>query len=100
MEIIPPLDRRCVSAICIAALEADRMSVFQLAGPDMLIDGYDQYNQRQDADVVNITPDDASEGPAEEALLADDCTYPQCLYKSNIPIPTESGADTPDQTSL
>ena len=39
----------------------------------MLIDGYDQFNQRQDAEVVNITPDDASEEPAEETLLADDC---------------------------
>lgn len=47
----------------------------QLAGPDMLIDGYDQYNQRQDAEVVNITPDDASEEPAEDTLLADDCMY-------------------------
>jgi hypothetical protein len=47
----------------------------QLAGPDMLIDGYDQYNQRQEAEVVNIRPDDASEEPGEDALLADDCTY-------------------------
>lgn len=57
--------------------EANKMSEFQLAGPDMLIDGYDQYNQRQDAEVVNITPDDASEEPAEDALLADDCMYPR-----------------------
>lgn len=37
----------------------------------MLIDGYDQYTQ-QDADVVDITPDDAEDGE-EVALRADDC---------------------------
>ena len=49
-------------------------SKLQLAGPDMLIDGYDQYN-RQDSDVVNITPDDASEEAADVELepMADDC---------------------------
>ena len=55
--------------------KANKMAHPQLAGPDMLIDGYDQYNQRQEAEVVNIRPDDASEEPAEDALLADDCTY-------------------------
>lgn len=44
----------------------------QLAGPDMLIDGYDQYNE-QENEVVNISPDDASEEPAETLLRADDC---------------------------
>lgn len=47
----------------------------QLAGPDMLIDGYDQYNQ-QENEVVNISPDDASEEPAESLPRADDCMPP------------------------
>src|SRR6202012_909515 len=38
----------------------------------MLIDGYDQYNQ-QDNEVVNISPDDASEEPADALPRADDC---------------------------
>lgn len=37
----------------------------------MLIDGYEQYTQ-QDADVVDITPDDAEDGE-NVALRADDC---------------------------
>jgi len=41
----------------------------------MLIDGYEQYN-RQDSDVINITPDDVSEEPAEVEPLADDCELP------------------------
>lgn len=56
-------------------METDEDCVFwarQLAGPDMLIDGYDQYNQ-QENEVVNISPDDASEEPID-ALRADDCT--------------------------
>lgn len=39
----------------------------------MLIDGYDQYNQQQEPEVVNIAPEDASEELAEDALMADDC---------------------------
>ncbi|KAK5941021.1 ubiquitin-specific protease ubp15 [Knufia obscura] len=42
-----------------------------LAGPDMLIDTYDQYTQ-QDNEVVDITPDDASEDQGEATLRADD----------------------------
>ena len=56
-------------------MNADVDSLFsqlQLAGPDMLIDGYDQYNQ-QENEVVNISPDDASEEPAETLPRADDC---------------------------
>lgn len=45
----------------------------QLASTDMLIDGYDQYNQ-QENDVVNISPDDASEEHTEAQQRADDCT--------------------------
>ncbi len=44
----------------------------QLAGPDMLIDGYEQYNHQND-EVVNITPDDHSEEAAEAPVRADDC---------------------------
>lgn len=44
----------------------------QLAGPDMLIDGYEQYNQQNDQ-VVNITPDDHSDEAAESPVRADDC---------------------------
>ena len=40
----------------------------------MLIDTYDQYTQ-QDNDVVDITPDDASEEQAEALLRADDCEF-------------------------
>jgi len=40
----------------------------------MLIDTYDQYNQ-QDNEVVDITPDDASEEQGDAALRADDCEY-------------------------
>ena len=36
------------------------LSQSQLAGPDMLVDGYEQYSG-QGADVVNINPDDPSE---------------------------------------
>ena len=61
------------------------MSQSQLAGPDMLIDGYDQYNQRQEAEVVNIAPDDASEEPAEDTLLADDCMYPPAQWPTTLP---------------
>lgn len=40
----------------------------------MLIDTYDQYNQ-QDNDVIDIAPDDASDGPVESQLRADDCKW-------------------------
>ena len=45
----------------------------QLAGPDMLVDEYEQYNNDQ-PNVVNISPDDASEEPTEVEPMADDCT--------------------------
>lgn len=38
----------------------------------MLIDGYDQYAQ-QDAEVVDIQPDDAEDTQDEAPLRADDC---------------------------
>ena len=47
----------------------------KLAGPDMLIDCNEQYNQ-QENEVVNISPDDASEEPAEAPIRADDCKLP------------------------
>lgn len=53
----------------------------QLAGTDMLIDGYEQYNQ-QENEVVNITPEDASEGQAEAPVRADDCAYALDVTKS------------------
>ena len=58
-------------------MEADIRSSLrnlQLAGPDMLIDGYEQYNQQND-EVVNITPDDPSEEAAEAPIRADDCMF-------------------------
>lgn len=54
---------------------ADVVSSFQcmkLAGPDMLVDNYDQYTNHEN-EVVNISPDDASEGPSENLPRADDC---------------------------
>jgi hypothetical protein len=45
----------------------------QLAGPDMLVDEFEQYNNDQ-PNVVNISPDDASEEPVEVEPMADDCT--------------------------
>ena len=51
---------------------SSRLDELQLAGPDMLIDGYDQYNQ-QENEVVNISPENGSEGPAEALPRADDC---------------------------
>ncbi len=50
-----------------------RVDDLQLAGPDMLIDGYDQYNQ-QENEVVNISPDNGSEENTETVPRADDCT--------------------------
>jgi hypothetical protein len=58
-----------------------RLDELQLAGPDMLIDGYDQYNQ-QDNEVVNISPDDGSEEQAEALPRADDC---MCHSTVNAP---------------
>jgi hypothetical protein len=55
--------------------EADlrfEQSDLQLDGPDMLVDEYEQYNDRPD--VVDISPDGASEEPAEVEPMADDCT--------------------------
>jgi hypothetical protein len=49
------------------------LSGLQLAGPDMLVDDYEQYNNDQ-PDVVNISPDGTSEEPAEVEPMADDCT--------------------------
>jgi hypothetical protein len=54
-----------------------QLEQLQLAGPDMLIDGYEQYNQ-QDNEVVNISPEDGSEEPAEAQPRADDCMLSCC----------------------
>jgi hypothetical protein len=57
-------------------MEADlrrSMRNLQLAGPDMLIDGYEQYNHQQNDEVVDISPEDRSEEAAEPAPRADDC---------------------------
>jgi hypothetical protein len=52
------------------------LEVEQLAGPDMMIDGYEQFNQ-QENDVVNISADEHSEDAAAENILrADDCKWP------------------------
>lgn len=64
-------------------MDADKLLCLrdlQLAGPDMVIDGYDQYNQ-QENEVVNISPDEQSEDAAEPVIRADDCkvsTPPSC----------------------
>jgi hypothetical protein len=39
----------------------------------MLVDEYEQYNNDR-PDVVDISPDGASEEPAEVEPMADDCT--------------------------
>lgn len=39
----------------------------------MLIDTYDQYNGQPDNDVIDIAPDDASDGQVDSPLRADDC---------------------------
>ena len=62
---------------------AARFDRLQLAGPDMLIDGYDQYNQ-QENEVVNISPDDGSEEPAEAPQRADDCMWPPHCYSPSL----------------
>ncbi|KAK5463058.1 ubiquitin-specific protease ubp15 [Exophiala xenobiotica] len=74
---------------------ADFESLFdrlQLAGPDMLIDGYDQYNQ-QESDVVNITPDDASEEPSDTLPRADDFEAMKRHVLPDLP-DTETEAET------
>ena len=38
----------------------------------MLVDEYSQYNHDQH-DVVNISPDDASENPGGAEIMANDC---------------------------
>lgn len=43
----------------------------QLAGPDMIIDGFEQFNHQENEEVHNISPD---EEPAENVLRADNCT--------------------------
>ena len=58
------------------------LSGLQLAGPDMLVEDYEQYNNDR-PDVVDISPDGASEEPAEVELMADDCTFP-VLFPSSI----------------
>jgi hypothetical protein len=72
-SLIPPL-----TTYEVESMDADIGSLLdrlQLTGPDMLIDGYDQYNQ-QDNEVVNISPDDASEEPSDVLPRADDCIDP------------------------
>lgn len=49
----------------------------------MLIDTYDQYNQ-QDNDVIDIAPDDASDGQVDSPLRADDCEL-HLLLAPDIP---------------
>jgi hypothetical protein len=65
-------------------MDADVESLFsrvQLTGPDMLIDGYDQYNE-QENEVVNISPDEASEEPTEPIRRADDCMSPFAIFST------------------
>lgn len=50
------------------------VSGIQLAGPDMLVDEYSQYNNDQQ-DVVDIPPNDTPEEPAEAEIMADDCMF-------------------------
>ncbi|KIV92154.1 hypothetical protein PV10_06615 [Exophiala mesophila] len=63
-----------------------------LAGPDMLIDSYDQYNS-QENDVVNITPDDAAQEPAEALPRADDFEAMKKHVLVDLP-DTETEAET------
>lgn len=61
------------------------LDALQLTSPDMLVDGYEQYNH-QESEVVNISPDDGSEEPAEALPRADDCMYlprRRCLVLSD-----------------
>lgn len=60
------------------------LEVEQLAGPDMIIDGYEQFNQ-QENDVVNISADEHSEDAAAENILrADDCMLPMLRRRDAI----------------
>jgi ubiquitin carboxyl-terminal hydrolase 7 len=47
------------------------MNALQLAGSDMLVDGYEQYNNDR-ADVVLVSPSGSPSEPEPEPL-ADDC---------------------------
>jgi hypothetical protein len=70
----------------------------QLAGPDMLVDEYEQYNNDR-PDVVNISPDDASEEPAEVEPMADDCTcngFPSLTASSDNLLGGTTSRVTPD----
>lgn len=60
------------------------MGDLQLAGPDMLIDGYEQFNQ--ETEVVNISPDDHSEEAGEPPLRADDCEPTVQCYTAIPPL--------------
>jgi hypothetical protein len=48
------------------------LSGLQLAGPEMLVDEYGQYNNDR-PDVVDISPNGTSEELAEVEPMADDC---------------------------
>ena len=51
---------------------ASLLQPLQIPGPDMLVDGYDQYTQ--DQEVVDITPEYSSEEANDSSpLRADDC---------------------------
>jgi hypothetical protein len=68
------LSLKCASQIMVAGADLSfELSGLQLAGPDMLVDEYEQYNNDR-PDVVDISPDGASEEPAEVEPMADDCT--------------------------
>ena len=72
--------------------EADlnvELSGLQLAGPDMLVDEYEQYNNDR-PDVVDIPPKGASEEPAELEPMADDCTC--SAFPSSISVCDSSSA--------
>lgn len=63
------------ATLTLSNMDTDQLRAFvdlQLTGPEMLIDGYDQYNQ-QESEVVNISPDDHSEDATENVLRADSC---------------------------
>jgi hypothetical protein len=47
----------------------------QLAGPDAMIDGYEQYNHHNESDVVNITPEGTPEEQQEPPVRANDSTW-------------------------
>lgn len=63
------------------------LSGLQLAGPDMLVDEYELYNNDR-PDVVDISPDRASEEPTEVEPMADDCTcdgVPSSISSYDVP---------------